>query len=171
MRRVTALATVVGLFAAAVPAALAGPENVSFPADYKTTFKIIDTRDFHLGGNTVAVIYANQIAIDSAKKGGALASGSVFLMETYRAKVDNGAPVLDDKGRMIKDSINGINMMERRTGWGKDYPAEWRNDEWEFATFTADGQRRTGNLQPCFECHKPVGDAGFDYAYAVGIMR
>ena len=78
-----------------------------------------------------------------------------------------------DAGGILSERIARRRERNHRTRGrsGKEYPAEWRNDEWEFATYTADGQRRTGSLQSCFECHKPVGDAGFDYAYAVGVMR
>ncbi len=150
---------------------LAGADNVAFPKDYKETFKVIAVRDMHNGGNAVAVVYANKIAVDSAKKGGELASGSVFLMEVWRAKMDGNDLARDAKDRLVPDVINVINMMEKRDGWGVGYPAEWRNGNWEYASFTADRAARDVSLQTCFDCHKTVGDAGFDFAFVVAEMR
>jgi hypothetical protein len=148
----------------------AGADNVVFPKDYKDTFQVVSVRDHHLGGNSVAVIWANKVAIDSVKKND-LDSGAIFLMEVWRAKTENNDLVRDAKGRLVRDAVTGINIMEKRTGWGGEYPAEWRNGNWEYATFTAEGAPRTGNLQGCFECHGPVGAAGYDFAYVVGEMR
>jgi hypothetical protein len=150
---------------------LAGPDNVVFPKDYRDAFELVAVRDHHLGGNSIAVIYGNKVALDSVKRGGPLDSGSVFLMEVWRAKMNGNELARDDKGRLVRDTMGNINMMEKRTGWGVGYPPEWRNGEWEFATFTADGTPRTGNLQGCFECHQPLGDAGYDFAYVVGDLR
>lgn len=168
MVRTMLFAAVGVLFAGSV---LAGPDNVAFPKDYKDAFQLVAVRDHHLGGNSIAVIYANKIAVDSAKRGGPLDSGAVFLMEVWRAKMNGTELARDDKGRLVRDTVGNINMMEKRAGWGAAYPREWRNGEWEFATFTGEGTPRTANLQGCFECHQPVGDAGFDYAYVVGDLR
>jgi plastocyanin len=46
--------------------------------------------------------------------------------------------------------------MEKRAGWGAEYPAEWRNGEWEYAAFNAAGVLNDkANYKACFECHKP----------------
>jgi plastocyanin len=49
--------------------------------------------------------------------------------------------------------------MERRAGWGADYPADWpRNGEWEYAAFTAEGkpnEKANANNKACFTCHLP----------------
>lgn len=169
MSRAGWLATVAGVLVTS--SVLAGAENVVFPQDYKDTFKVVATRDMHNGGNAVAVIYANKIAQDSAKKGGAFASGSAFVMEVWRAKMDGNELARDAKDRLVPEAINAIQMMEKRDGWGAGYPPEWRNGNWEFASFTADRSRRDVSLQTCFDCHKPVGDAGFDFVYVTPEMR
>ena len=49
-----------------------------------------------------------------------------------------------------------INVMEKRDGWGGEYPAELRNGEWEYQSFTpAKAVNTKANLKGCFECHKP----------------
>lgn len=49
-----------------------------------------------------------------------------------------------------------VTVMEKRAGWGAEYPADLRNGEWEYARFTPDGKLNTGaNDKACFQCHKP----------------
>ena len=47
--------------------------------------------------------------------------------------------------------------MEKRTGWGTEYPDDIRNGEWEYQAFKADKSPNTAaNLTACFNCHKPL---------------
>jgi hypothetical protein len=37
-------------------------------------------------------------------------------------------------------------------------PEEWRNGDWQYAAFTADGKpnaKANENIKACFTCHKP----------------
>jgi hypothetical protein len=145
-------------------AALAGPERVEFPKDYKSSFTLVTTRDMHRGGNTVVDIYANPVAL-KAGKADVLPSGSIILMEAWSAKLDGQQqPEIDAQGRMIKDQFRGIVMMEKRAGWGEAYPANVRNGDWEYAAFSTAGERRTGPTADCFECHGGVKE--LDYVFA-----
>ena len=92
-------------------------------------------------------------------------------MEVWSARTENEQLVRDADGRLVQNELRVINMMEKRDGWGAEYPVEWRNGNWEFASYTGAGELRDANYQSCFECHKPVGDAGYDFAYVVGAMR
>ena len=48
-----------------------------------------------------------------------------------------------------------IVVMEKRAGWGAEYPETLRNGEWEFAVFTPDGSRdKQTDTKVCMECHK-----------------
>ena len=52
--------------------------------------------------------------------------------------------------------------MEKRTGWGAEYPDEKRNGEWEYQVFTPDRKvNEKANLNSCFECHKPHASTDF----------
>jgi len=56
----------------------------------------------------------------------------------------------------VKGDLVAYTVMEKRTGWGTEYPAEWRNGEWEYAVFAADTKlNEKANYKGCFECHKP----------------
>ena len=44
--------------------------------------------------------------------------------------------------------------MEKRDGWGADYPASKRNGNWEYASFKPDGKRNAkAKIGRCFGCH------------------
>ena len=74
----------------------------------------------------------------------------------YKAKLDpQGNPVKDASGRLVKDEASAVFVMEKRQGWGLEYPVELRNGEWEYSAFTPDGRfNDKANLKACFECHK-----------------
>ena len=91
-------------------------------------------------------------------------SGTVLTMEVYRAKLDGkGELVRGTDGRLVKDGLPGLFVMEKRTGWGTDYVAGLRNGEWEYARFTVTGDRQVVDTKPCFECHQP--QASEDYLF------
>ena len=65
---------------------------------------------------------------------GAAPSGTVITTVIYKAKLDgDGNPVKDAGGRYIKSDLAAYAVMEKRTGWGTEYPPEKRNGEWRIA--------------------------------------
>jgi hypothetical protein len=51
----------------------------------------------------------------------------------------------------------GDKVMEKRSGWGTEYPADLRNGVWEYQAFTGDKKvNDKRNLTECFQCHKPL---------------
>jgi hypothetical protein len=56
--------------------------------------------------------------------------------------------------------------MEKRAGWGAEYPDDIRNGEWEYQAFKAD---KTPNdkavLKNCFTCHKPYDKQDFVFSF------
>ena len=66
--------------------------------------------------------------------------------------------VKDANGRFIKTNIVAYNVMEKRAGWGTEYPDDIRNGEWEYQAFRPDKTPNTNaNLTSCYTCHKPLG--------------
>lgn len=62
----------------------------------------------------------------------------------------------DQAGRFVKGDLIGYTVMEKRAGWGTEYPDDLRNGEWEYSAFTADGKfNDKANFKGCFQCHKP----------------
>jgi hypothetical protein len=61
--------------------------------------------------------------------------------------------------------------MEKRAGWGNEYPDNIRNGEWEYRAFKADKTPNTAaNLTNCFTCHKPLNPAQ-DFVFSYDKMK
>lgn len=64
--------------------------------------------------------------------------------------------------------------MEKRAGWGVEYPEDIRNDEWEYALFRAAGSRNEqANIKARFQCHKPKSaqDVVFTFSQLVSAPK
>ena len=65
-------------------------------------------------------------------------SGSVLVMEVYKAKLDaDRNPVVGSDGFFEQGEMAAIAVMESRAGWGEEYPEQIRNGTWEYALFEA----------------------------------
>ncbi len=117
-------------------------------------------------------LYVSPEAIGAAKKGEALPSGTVITLIQFAAKLDEqGNPVKDANGRFVKDKLLAYNVMEKRTGWGAEYPDTMRNGEWEYQAFRPDKSvNTTAKLEACFNCHKPLGTK-VDYLFSYDKMK
>src|SRR5215211_1790341 len=117
--------------------AMAGGELVKFPENFAEGVRYASVTR----GNIREDIFTNREAIEAVKNGQPIPSGTVITMEDYR------------DGELFRYVV-----MEKRTGWGAEYPPEKRNGEWEFQAFNADKSvNRNENLDRCFACHKGQG--------------
>jgi hypothetical protein len=89
----------------------------------------------------------------------------------YNTSLDaQGNPVKDANGRFVKTDIRGYTAMEKRTGWGAEYPAEMRNGDWEYQAFTAaKAVNANADLKTCFTCHK--GQETVDFLFSLDQMK
>jgi hypothetical protein len=161
--------------AAAVVAAVSGiafavqvhasADVVAFPENYATGVKwlVVDKVE----NKQVHELYAPPAAIEAASKDQPMPNGTVFTVVRYGAKVDaQGNLIKGADGRLVKGEILGFNAMEKRTGWGAEYPETLRNGEWEYRAFTAEKKPNENvKLNVCFECHKPLASQDFVHAY------
>jgi plastocyanin len=138
--------------------ALAGPEKIEFPSDYLkgVLYQTLDRHD----NKQYRELYAPAAAVEAVRKGQPIPSGTVLTLVQWSVEQDEkGNPIKDANGRFVKKAIIGHTVMEKRTGWGADYPADWpRNGEWEYAVFTPDGrpnEKANANNKACFTCHLP----------------
>jgi plastocyanin len=162
-RVVAALVVLVGLAVTST----AGPDKIAFPANWQNfvLYNIVDRYD----NKQYRELYAStKEAVEAAKAGKSLPQGTVLVLAQYKAQVDaQGNPVKDAKGRFVKGDPIALTVMEKGAGWGAEYPAEWRNGEWEYAAFSLDGKLNTqANYKGCFECHKPHEKVDFVISYA-----
>ena len=131
---------------AVVLTARAGGDKVAFPEDYAkgVLYTSVDRAD----NWQYREQYTSRAAIDAAKLD------------------PQGNPEKDANGRFIKTNIIGYTVMEKRSGWGAEYPDNVRNGEWEYQAFKADKTPNTAaNLSACFNCHKPFDKQDFVFTY------
>jgi len=160
----TIVASVVGL--AAAVAVRAGGDKIVFPENYAkgVVYMTLD----RAGSKQITEYYISQEAINAAKKGMPLPSGTAITVAAFSAQLDpQGNPLKDANGRFIKTSnITGYRVMAKRTGWGSEYPEEKRNGEWEYQVFRADKTPNpAADLNSCFGCHKPQDKQDFVFSY------
>jgi len=141
---------------ASVPGS-AGPEKIAFPANYKdhVLYATVDRYD----NKQYRELYGTPEAVKAVREGKPIPSGTVLTLVQYKAQVDAAGNVVKDaNGRFIKGELVGVTVMEKRTGWGTEYPDDIRNGEWEYSAFTADLKfNDKANYKACFQCHKRRG--------------
>ena len=143
---------------------IAGQEKVAFPV-YQThvLYDVLDQPDI----KEIREAFVNPEALKNIKPGQPLPSGTVLSLPTFKALVnEKGELVKDPNGRLVRGPLDRIVVMEKRTGWGIEYPEDLRNGEWEYARFLPDGSRDPkADIKGCFECHKPKGDQDFVFTW------
>ena len=141
--------------------AIAAPERVEFPADYKDSY----TRYFgaeRANGEQYAVGWANQTALEGARAGLPLPAGSKFVMEVYKPKMGmEGEPVRDAEGQLTQGDLAAIAVMEKQEGWGEAYPEDLRTGDWDFAIFTPAGELKSNDATECLQCHVPMSETDY----------
>jgi hypothetical protein len=147
----------------------AGGDKIAFPESYDkgVMYYSFDRPDVKQYRET----YVTPAAIDALNKGEPVPSGTVITTVLYKAQLDaDGNPVKDANGRFIKTDLAAYAVMEKRTGWGEEYPPEKRNGEWEYQVFTPERKvNEKANLGACFECHKP--HAATDYLFTADKIK
>ena len=143
------MTVLVSAFLVAVGQGRAAGDKVTFPESYADS---VHYTTVHRGGIR-EVMFVSREAIEAVKKGLPIPSGTVITLVDYR-----------------DGEIYRYVVMEKRTGWGTEYPPELRNGEWEFQAFNADKSVNSGeNLQRCFSCHK--SQAANDFVFTLDDMK
>lgn len=155
-RKSVLAATLAACFAFGPPAtALAGGDKVAFPTGYEkhTLYSVQDRHDV----KQYRELYASPGVVESVRKGQGVPHGAVLTLVQFKAQVDaKGVPLRDSAGRFLKGDLLAYTVMEKRKGWGTEYPDTIRNGEWEYQAFTPDRKPNAkANLTGCFQCHKP----------------
>ena len=129
--------------------AKAGGELVKFPENFSEGVHYATVER----GSIKEEIFTSRAAIEAVKAGQPIPSGTAITMTDYR------------DGKLFRYVV-----MEKRTGWGAEYPPAKRNGEWEFQAFNADKSvNHNENLNRCFACHK--GQAQQDFVFTADRMK
>lgn len=162
MRHLNAISAAIVLITATL--SIAGEEKVNFPA-YQThiLYDVLDQPDV----KEIREAYINLEALKNLKPRQPLPSGTVLSLPTFKALVnEKGELVKDPNGRLVRGPLDRIVVMEKRTGWGIEYPEDLRNGEWEYARFLPDGKRDPkADIKGCFVCHKPKSEEDFIFTW------
>ena len=149
--------------------ALAGGDKVAYPENYDkgTLYTTVDRYD----NKQYRELYATPAAVDAARKGQPVPSGTVLTLVQYKAQLDAaGEPLKDANGRFQKGDLVAYTVMEKRDGWGTEYKDDIRNGEWEYQAFGPDKKvNDKANLKTCFTCHKP--HAGQDFVISLAGLK
>ena len=133
---IAAAAGAAAALAAIIPVR-AGGDKVAYPENHAAgvLFTTVDRPD----NKQFREFFTSAEALDAARKGEPLPNGTVITMVQYAAKLDaQGNPEKDANGRFIKGNLLAYAVMEKRAGWGAEYPDNVRNGEWEYQAFKAD---------------------------------
>ena len=138
--------------------------GVTFPDNYKATYAKYHTINFP-STRQVRYYYANPAALAAAKDGKTLPNGSVLFAEVFSAKLDaDKKPLTGADGFFVADQLLFYTAMGRDAGWGREIPEMLRNEEWNYAVFTAAKQQRPGvNQAECLACHKPLDKVSYTF--------
>jgi cytochrome c553 len=129
---------------AAVSAAI--HSRMQLPDNFPAAFTVYQTE---VEAGVMTKRYANAAAAKAAREGQKLPDGSVIISVSYTVQKDAG-------GNDVAGPVQSYAGMESRKDWGKDIPVLLRNENWDYALFTAAGKRRDElNQAQCLACHKP----------------
>ena len=159
------VASIAAAAMAMAPQARAGADNIAFPENYASgvLYVTLDNAE----NKQVRELYTSQAAVDAAKAGQPMPSGTVITRLHYAAQLDaQGNPVKDANGRFIKANLVNYTVMEKRAGWGSEYPDNVRNGDWEYQVFKTDKTpNAAANFPACFNCHKPIDKQDHVHSY------
>jgi hypothetical protein len=143
----------------------AGGDKVAFPENYAkgVLYTTVDRPD----NKQYRELFSTPEAIAALKAGKPIPSGTVLTLVQYKAVLDAaGEPEKDANGRFKKGDLIGYTVMEKRDGWGTEYPDDVRNGNWEYQAFKADKSvNDKANLKNCFVCHKPLDKQDFVFSF------
>jgi cytochrome c553 len=137
--------------------------RLNFPEGYTDSFTRYHTINFP-STRQVRHYFANRAAAQAAKDGKPLPDGSVLFAEVHSAKLDaDGKPVVGADGFFVADRLLFYTAMARDAGWGADIPEMLRNENWNYAAFSAEKQPRSINQAECLACHKPLDRSSYAF--------
>ncbi len=130
--------------------------ELSFPSDYEKFPKFLHGIQ---KPNAVRDLYVNP-AGEKAHKGEAFPDGSVLVMAIFNPrKGTDGNFEKDASGKLVKDQIAKVYVMEKQKGWGKNAPKDLKNGDWIYSAFSADGKPIKVDYAKCRSCHLPLGES------------
>ena len=126
--------------------------EATVPANYKTWPTMLGNVQ-RPDAKQVRDMYIDPVGAKT-KEGDLFPYGTVMVMENYAAKTKpDGALETGPDGKLVKDKLVRIFIMEKAKGAGADVPDALKNGEWVYSSYAADGTKTEDNLMACRGCH------------------
>jgi Cytochrome P460 len=158
------------LFAAVFLAACASVQNgledgeIAFPTGYQSWPKFLSEVQ-RPDVKQVREIYVNPVGYKT-RAGDAYAQGSIFVMENWAAKTAaDGTAMTGADGKLIKDRIAKVFVMQKGPGSGASVPKELKTGDWAYASYDNTGGKVAEPFNTCRGCHVPLASKDFVWRY------
>jgi len=113
----------------------------------------------------VREIYVNPTGYKT-KQGDAYPQGSMFVMENWAVKANpDGTPAQGSDGKLMKDKIAKVFLMQKGPGFGSKVPQDLKNGDWVFSSYDAAGNKIAEDFTTCRKCHLPLASQDFVWRY------
>jgi hypothetical protein len=145
------LAIALGITTTTAPSWQAMADNglVKFPENYADGVHYVTVQR----RNITEELFTSRTAIEAAKRGEPLPSGTVVTLVDYRG-----------------GAIHRYVVMEKRDGWGELSPPDIRNGDWLYREFAPDGSPNLAEGgSRCMACHR--SQAEHDFVFTLDRMR
>lgn len=139
--------------------------ETTMPSNYTNWPMFIGDID-KVEGKQVRDIYINTNGVE-LKKGDDFPNGTVFVMDLYSAQLKaDDTPKMDASGKLMKDKLTKVFIMEKSKGSGATAPESLANGDWVYTAYNADGTKADVNYEACRGCHlAQVSDKDFIFHY------
>ncbi len=129
--------------------------DLALPADYRTWpvfMAAVQRPDI----KQVREIYVNPVGYNT-RRGYAYGDGATFVMENWAAKTHpDGEPVKGPDGKLVKDRLAKVFVMQKGPGFAAKVPADLRVGTWVFGSYDAKGAKIAETFSACRGCHLPM---------------
>ena len=132
--------------------------RIDFPENYRAELVNYLSLDRTQNDDQIIRLFAPKSALEAAKSGNSLPTGTVLVAEIYKAKKDADGEVIESSlGRRVRGKFAAVAVMQKEKGWGDKFPDELKNGDWDFAIFKPTGERLVKkDLNKCRACHAPL---------------
>lgn len=139
--------------------------EIVFPKDYQTKFKNYLSLDRTQNDDQIMRLFINDVGLKGFRETGTFPDGSIIVGEVYKAKKDEDGEVIESGlGRRVRGELALIGVMQKQKGWGDKFAKDFKNGDWDFAAFKADGSVANKDLNQCRACHAPHSELQHVYS-------
>jgi len=138
--------------------------EIAMPTDYRSWPKFLAAVQ-RPDVKQIREIYVNPVGYKT-RPGDAFAQGSMFVMENWAVRTNpDGTPETGSDGKLVKDKIAKVFLMQKGPGFGSKVPPELKNGDWVFSSYDAGGNKVAENFAACRTCHLPLAQQDFVWRY------